>query len=87
MSVDTLPMSGGQGVASLNLASPTSVWPCQRHSAHSDPGSISAAHSLLSVHCACNQVCWTWKLWCSRGYIGRRCQRSESLLNFNFEAV
>jgi hypothetical protein len=28
MSLDTLPMSGGQGVASSNLASPTSIIPC-----------------------------------------------------------
>jgi hypothetical protein len=34
-----------------------------------------------------NQVCWTWKLWSSRGYVGRSSRQSESSQDLNFEAV
>jgi hypothetical protein len=50
----------GSRVASSNLASPTDVCPCQRHSARLDQAHVSRSQPVvcaLFVHCACNPFC------------------------------
>ena len=56
-------LTGGQGVASSNLASPTSIRPCQRNSGHSQPAPYQPLTACCEcIVCAislCNQFCCT----------------------------